>query len=105
MCWMILLMFLLLILHVVTSVDTQRVGEGSTAPSTISNGAGIARTGMDSSNETCVVDMWIGEINDDWTGKTLRLIEENHRNWAACHGYSYIHQTNTLEAKVKSNIL
>ena len=49
-----------------------------------------------SNDEVCVVDMWIGEADNFKTNQTLERIRSNHENYASCQGYTYIHQTTSL---------
>ena len=48
--------------------------------------------------DTCVADMYMGEVTDAWLKETHALIQSNHQSWAKCHGYTYIHQTQSLNA-------
>ena len=49
-----------------------------------------------SPEDVCVVDMWIGQAENFKTNETLARIRNNHQSYAACQGYTYVHQTVSL---------
>lgn len=50
----------------------------------------------ESTEDVCVVDMWIGQAENFKTNETLARIRNNHQSYADCQGYTYIHQTTSL---------